>query len=82
MPDCNHCYCGRCQVNGVEHKVCCKCGDRMAVQAPVYYPVYRTYPVYPAYPTWPYYWPDSAPYIVTCGSGSVAGPTPSGQNIT
>ncbi len=59
--NCEHCYCGRCWVNGVEHRVCCNCGHRMAAPTPIPFYPYPTYPYYP-YPTYPYHPPDSITY--------------------
>ena len=60
QPACStHCYCQAVYIGSAYHKVCCKCGDRVAATAP------NPYPVYPYYPTW--YWNQAtAPkYIVT-----------------
>jgi len=31
IPQCQHCYCGRSEVNGKMHMVCCMCGNRTLV---------------------------------------------------
>ncbi|MDA8395249.1 MAG: hypothetical protein M0T72_08435 [Candidatus Dormibacteraeota bacterium] len=36
---CEHCYCQRTTVGGIEHRVCCQCGNRVAVHNTFGYPV-------------------------------------------
>lgn len=71
-----HCYCQSVVIGSVNHKVCCKCGDRVAMTStwqPIFY--WPSYPQ-PYYPNWQWL------ITITSSGTNVAGNTTSVYECT